>query len=147
MDVPLEQGAIGAVLRESAEPRTQMVSDIPVGQDSDEPVLLVEIVEAALDAVRPQALANQIEIETDLSAAPIVLGDARRLEQVVWNLLWNAVKFTQPSGRVTVRLMRAGSEVVLSVADTGVGISSAFLPYVFEWFRQADAKSRSQSGR
>jgi CheY-like chemotaxis protein len=64
----------------------------------------------------------------------------------VWNLAWNAIKFTQPSGRITVRLKRVDRQVTLSVADTGIGIASAFLPHVFEWFRQADARSRSQSG-
>jgi signal transduction histidine kinase len=111
-----------------------------------EPVRLAEIVDAALDAVRPQAAAKQVAIETQLSDPAFVLGDPRRLEQIVWNLAWNAVKFTQPSGRVTIRLKRIDRQVVLTVADTGVGISSAFLPYVFEWFRQADAKARSQSG-
>ena len=100
-----------------------------------EPVALPEVIEAALDAVRPEAAAKQVEIRTVLGDSAIVLGDARRLEQVVWNLAWNAVKFTQPSGRVTVQLTQANRQAVLTVADTGVGISSAFLPYVFEWFR------------
>jgi CheY-like chemotaxis protein len=111
-----------------------------------EPIRLAAIVEAALDTVRPQAAERKIEIETQLEESAVVLGDARRLEQVVWNLAWNAVKFTQPSGRITVKLVHAGRQAVLSVADTGVGISSTFLPHVFEWFRQADARSRSQSG-
>ncbi len=111
-----------------------------------EPVRLSEVVDAALDAVRPQAAAKQVTIETVLSEPSIVLGDARRLEQIVWNLAWNAVKFTQPSGHVRIELQCVERHVVLSVADTGVGISSAFLPHVFEWFRQADARSRSQSG-
>jgi signal transduction histidine kinase/ActR/RegA family two-component response regulator len=111
-----------------------------------EPVRLAEIVQSALDTVRPEAAAQKIQIETQLADSVVVLGDARRLEQVVWNLAWNAVKFTPPSGRINVRLARAGKQVVLTVADTGIGISSAFLPNVFEWFRQADGRSRSQSG-
>jgi signal transduction histidine kinase len=111
-----------------------------------EPVRLSEIVDAALDAVRPQAAAKQVTIETVLAEPAIVLGDSRRLEQVVWNLAWNAIKFTQPSGHVRIELKCVDRQVVLTVADTGVGISSAFLPHVFEWFRQADARSRSQSG-
>jgi len=87
-----------------------------------------------------------VEIETLLSESAVVLGDPRRLEQIVWNLAWNAVKFTQDSGRIKVTLACADRQVILTVADTGVGISSAFLPHVFEWFRQADARSRSQSG-
>ena len=105
-----------------------------------EPVRLADVVEAALDAVRPQAVAKGVELETVLSDRAPVLGDPRRLEQVVWNLSWNAVKFTPPSGRVRVQLTRAGREAILTVSDTGVGIASEFLPHVFEWFRQADAK-------
>jgi signal transduction histidine kinase/CheY-like chemotaxis protein len=111
-----------------------------------EPVRLADVVNEALETVRPQAAMKKVAIETFLSEPALVLGDARRLEQVVWNLAWNAIKFTQPSGRITVRLRRVERQVVFSVADTGVGISSAFLPHVFEWFRQADARSRSQSG-
>jgi signal transduction histidine kinase/ActR/RegA family two-component response regulator len=111
-----------------------------------EPVCLADVIEAALDAVRPEAAAKQVVIETVLTESAVVLGDPRRLEQVVWNLAWNAVKFTQPSGRITVQLTRADRHLILSVADTGVGISSAFLPHVFEWFRQSDAGQRSQSG-
>ena len=111
-----------------------------------EPVALAGVIDAALDAVRPQAAAKGVEIETLLAESAVVLGDPRRLEQIVWNLAWNAVKFTQPSGRIRVQLARTGKQLILTVADTGVGISSAFLPHVFEWFRQADPRSRSQSG-
>jgi signal transduction histidine kinase len=111
-----------------------------------EAVRLADVVEAALDAVRPQAAAKGVEVETILADRAPVLGDPRRLEQVVWNLAWNAVKFTPASGRVRVHLVRSSHEAILSVSDTGVGISSEFLPHVFEWFRQADAKSQSQSG-
>ena len=143
-----------AVIERSARAQRQLIEDLlDVSRIvsnrlrvAREPVRLAEVVDAALDAVRPQAAAKQIEIATQLSEPVMVLGDSRRLEQIVWNLAWNAVKFTQPSGRVTIRLQRTGGNVVLSVKDTGVGIPSAFLPYVFEWFRQADARSRSQSG-
>jgi signal transduction histidine kinase/ActR/RegA family two-component response regulator len=111
-----------------------------------EPVPLAPLIEAALDQVRPQADEKQVEIHTDLRDSALVLGDPRRLDQVVCNLVANAIKFTEPPGRITVRLEHIDRQIVLSVTDTGVGISSAFLPYVFEWFRQADARSRSQSG-
>jgi signal transduction histidine kinase/CheY-like chemotaxis protein len=111
-----------------------------------EPVRLGDVVDAALDAVRPQAAAKGVEIETSLTPAAVVLGDPRRLEQIIWNLVFNAVKFTQPSGRVRLELKRINRQAVLSVSDTGVGISSAFLPHVFEWFRQADSKLRTQAG-
>ena len=100
----------------------------------------------ALDQVRPQAEMKQIELHSDLSDSALVFGDPPRLEQVVSNLVWNAIKFTAPGGHVRIQLERRDRELVLSVSDTGVGISAAFLPYVFEWFRQADARARSQSG-
>ena len=111
-----------------------------------EPVELAEVVEAALDQVLPQAEMKQVELHSDVSDSALVLGDPRRLEQVVSNLVWNAIKFTESPGHVRVLLQRRDRELVLSVTDTGVGISAAFLPYVFEWFRQADARARSQSG-
>jgi signal transduction histidine kinase/ActR/RegA family two-component response regulator len=113
---------------------------------SREPVELIAIVQDALDSVRPQAAAKQIEIDTITADSALVLGDPRRLEQVIWNLAWNAVKFTQPSGRVTVQVTRTDRHVTLTVTDTGVGISSSFLPHVFDWFRQEDARARSQAG-
>ena len=107
---------------------------------------MADVVEQALDQVRPQAIAKQVEIHSQLTNGALVLADPRRLEQVVCNLVWNAIKFTEAPGQITVLLSLRDREMVLSVTDTGVGISSAFLPYVFEWFRQADPRSRSQSG-
>jgi PAS domain S-box-containing protein len=98
------------------------------------------VVEAAVDSVRPSvehkgvALSATLEPELD----PIV-GDAHRLQQVVWNLLSNAAKFTPKGGHVQVQLRKSGEHVELVVADDGRGISEAALPYVFERFRQADA--------
>jgi signal transduction histidine kinase/ActR/RegA family two-component response regulator len=153
--LPPEQVRHGMVVIErSARAQSQLIDDLlDVSRIASKnlritraPVRLVEVIEAALDAVRPQATEKQVKIVTDISEQALVLGDARRLEQVVWNLAWNAVKFTQRSGRITVQLKRVERLLVLTVADTGVGISSAFLPYVFDWFRQEDARSRSQSG-
>ena len=143
-----------AVIERSARAQRQLIEDLlDVSRIvsnrlriAREPVPLAAIVDQALDAVRPEAAARKIQIESVLSESGLVLGDARRLEQVVWNLAWNAVKFSQASGKVTVRLTRDGGHLVLSVADTGVGIPSAFLPHVFEWFRQADPAARSQAG-
>jgi signal transduction histidine kinase/ActR/RegA family two-component response regulator len=142
------------VIERSAQAQRQLIDDLlDVSRIvsnrlriAREPVRLAEIVEAALDTVRPQAHAQRIDIVTELADSAVVLGDSRRLEQVVWNLAWNAVKFTPPSGRVVVTLAHVKKEVILTVADTGVGISSTFLPHVFDWFRQADARARSQSG-
>jgi signal transduction histidine kinase/ActR/RegA family two-component response regulator len=143
-----------AVIERSARAQRQLIEDLlDVSRIvsnrlriAREPVPLAAVVDQALDAVRPEAAARKIQIESVLSDSSLVLGDARRLEQVVWNLAWNAVKFSQASGKVTVRLERDGGHLVLTVADTGVGIPSAFLPHVFEWFRQADPAARSQAG-
>ena len=105
-------------------------------------VALTNIVNAAIDSVRPAAEAKSIRLQTmiDPGAGPIS-GDADRLQQVVWNLLTNAVKFTPKGGRIQVKVQRIDSHVEIVVSDSGVGISKEFLPYVFDRFRQADASS------
>jgi len=105
------------------------------------------VVEQALDTVRPAADAKGIRIESilDPGAGPIS-ADPERLQQVLWNLLSNAVKFTPRGGRVQVRLEAVSSHVELVVADTGPGIDPAFLPHVFERFRQADSSSTRVHG-
>ena len=112
------------------------------------PIEIAHVVSDAVNTVRPAADAKNIAIETsfDAEAGP-VLGDANRLQQVVWNLLSNAVKFTPKNGRIEVALERVNSEVQVSVGDSGEGISNEFLPYVFDRFSQGDGKStRSHSG-
>ncbi|HUL60881.1 MAG TPA: ATP-binding protein [Anaeromyxobacteraceae bacterium] len=111
------------------------------------PVDLVPVIEAAIAAVRPAAAARNTEIAAVLvPPAGVVMGDPGRLQQVVWNLLSNAIKFTPPGGRVEVRLEPEGGEVAIRVRDTGAGIDPAFLPHVFERFRQADASSTRVHG-
>jgi PAS domain S-box-containing protein len=105
------------------------------------PVELSFVVQAAIDAVRPAADAKQIAIEAELPPGAIVSGDADRLQQVFWNLLSNATKFTPQGGRVRVCIERAGTQAEVRVTDNGVGIPGDFLPHVFERFRQADASS------
>ena len=103
---------------------------------------LTDVIEAALAAVLPAANAKEIRIHKVLdSLAGPVSGDAARLQQVVWNLLANAVKFTPKGGRVQVLLERVNSHVEISVIDTGIGIQPEFLPHVFDRFRQADAST------
>ncbi|HEX8072565.1 MAG TPA: PAS domain S-box protein [Pyrinomonadaceae bacterium] len=109
---------------------------------------LAPVIAAALDTVRPAAEAKGIElfaaVEPDV---PSVFGDADRLQQVVWNLLANAVKFTPRGGAVRVALARRGALAELTVSDTGQGIAPEFLPYVFERFRQGDAApARAHAG-
>ena len=103
-----------------------------------EPVDLVAVVEAALEVVRPAAEAKDITIHRTLAASQIVIGDGDRLQQIAWNLLSNSVKFAGKGGRVDVLVAPRGDNVVFEVRDDGVGIEPAFLPHVFDRFRQAD---------
>ncbi len=105
------------------------------------------VVEAAVEAIRPAASARGISVALSLlPRAGQVSGDAARLQQVVWNLLANAVKFSPVGGRLEVRLDRVGEEVEISVKDEGMGIDPAFLPHLFERFRQADSSSTRSYG-
>ncbi|MCA1614579.1 MAG: PAS domain S-box protein [Acidobacteria bacterium] len=103
------------------------------------PTDLRQVVAAAVDTVGPAAAAKSISLRADFEpgVGPVV-GDARRLQQVVWNLLLNAVKFTPIGGEVRAHLSREGSHARLAVTDTGAGIRPDFLPYVFDRFRQGD---------
>ncbi|MBD1909730.1 MULTISPECIES: PAS domain S-box protein [unclassified Leptolyngbya] len=111
-------------------------------------VNLLEVIEGAIASVRLSAQAKSITIETHLDATVRpVLGNAARLQQVVWNLLSNAIKFTPPQGRVEVRLEAASPVYArIQVIDTGKGIASSFIPYVFDYFRQADSTITRSAG-
>jgi PAS domain S-box-containing protein len=113
-----------------------------------EPVELKNVVTAAVSSVRPAAEAKGISLSVrQPDAEDVVSGDPNRLQQVVWNLLSNGVKFTPEGGSIEVDLHRLGSEVILTVRDTGYGISAGFLPYVFDRFRQADSSiTRTHGG-
>jgi len=111
-------------------------------------VAMDRVVEAAIDAVRPMAELKGISLEADIdtSAGPIS-GDPDRLQQVIWNLLSNAIKFTPEGGKVAVALRRDNTHVQVEVSDTGKGVTSDFLPYAFERFRQANTGvTRSHGG-
>ena len=111
------------------------------------PVEPAAVVEAALDAVRPAAESKGIVLDTALEAqSGPVYADPDRLQQVVWNLLTNAIKFTPSGGRVEVRLQRTASSAVIVVQDTGQGIAADLLPHVFDRFRQADSSSTRTHG-
>ena len=105
------------------------------------------VITSAVDAVRPAARAREIEL--GVSIAPLrleVTGDADRLQQIVWNLLSNAVKFTPRGGRVDITVEEPGGAVQVTVRDTGIGIDPAFLPFVFDRFRQADSSTTRAHG-
>lgn len=107
---------------------------------------LTNVIEMAVDVVSLSAKAKNIRLEVILDSNGYVSGDSHRLQQVVWNLLTNAVKFTPKGGRVQVRLERVNSSVEISVSDTGKGISPEFLPYVFDRFQQADNSTSRRHG-
>jgi PAS domain S-box-containing protein len=110
-------------------------------------VAIADVVQAAMDSAGPAATAKEIRLVCLLDPArTVVSGDAGRLQQVVWNLLTNAIKFTPRGGRVQVLLQRVNSHVELSVSDTGIGISAAFLPQVFDRFSQRDSSSTRTHG-
>jgi two-component system CheB/CheR fusion protein len=110
-------------------------------------VELIPVIEAALESVRPAAEAKDVELQVELdpTVGP-VLGDADRLQQIVWNLLSNAIKYTPQGGHVETQLKSAGKSVTITVRDTGDGISPEFLPHVFARFRQADVSTTRQHG-
>ncbi|HEU5460169.1 MAG TPA: response regulator, partial [Pyrinomonadaceae bacterium] len=111
------------------------------------PVELTSVIELAIDAIRPTAEAKGIEIVTSLDrSAGLVNGEAVRLQQVIWNLLSNAVKFTPTNGRITVELKTAGTVLKVVISDTGEGIDSEFLPFIFDRFRQADSSAKRIHG-
>ena len=143
------------VIERNARAQTQIVNDlldmsrIMTGKVrlNTRLMSLQKIVAAALEAIRPAAQAKGIGLATQLDmTTDRIRGDPNRLQQVLWNLLTNAVKFTPSGGSVRVASTRDDAHVELAVHDTGVGIASAFLPFVFDRFRQADASSTRTFG-
>jgi signal transduction histidine kinase/CheY-like chemotaxis protein len=107
-----------------------------------EAVSLIDSVNNAVETVRAEAEAKRIAIDIHAPEEPLfVEGDPLRLEQIAWNLLTNSVKFTPAQGRIFVGVERHGTDAVLVVEDTGIGIDASFLPHVFEMFRQGDASA------
>jgi signal transduction histidine kinase len=110
-------------------------------------VNLGDVVRHAADGVVPAAEAKGVHVELTIEEdLPIIQGDADRLQQIAWNLMSNAVKFTPRGGQVDVDVRRGCSQVEIVVHDTGVGISRAFLPYLFERFRQGESGIRRPGG-
>jgi signal transduction histidine kinase len=111
------------------------------------PVRLPGVIRSAIEAVEAAALAKAVVLEARLDPdLPVVLGDPDRLQQVLWNLLSNGIKFTPRGGRVMVTVTGREDEVLITVADTGAGIKPEFLPHVFERFRQAESSTNRTYG-
>jgi PAS domain S-box-containing protein len=112
-----------------------------------QPVDLTRVALAAIDVVAPTAAAKGVEIRPEFPPqAYMMMGDPDRLQQIVWNLLVNAVKFTEPGGKVTVGITDSEGLLTLTVTDTGEGITPEFLPQIFERFRQADPSASRRHG-
>jgi signal transduction histidine kinase/CheY-like chemotaxis protein len=106
-----------------------------------------DTVSAAVDTVAPAAAAKSIQVTTELPDAELTtMADADRLQQVIWNLLSNSLKFTPKGGQITLRAERRGSDVCITVRDTGEGVRRSMLPFLFEPFRQADASTTRRHG-
>jgi PAS domain S-box-containing protein len=112
-----------------------------------QPLRLHEVIQNAIETVRPSATAKHIRIHPLLdSSIAVMRGDPNRLQQILWYLLSNAVKFTPQGGRIQVVLERVNSHVEIVVEDTGIGIRAEFLPFVFERFRQGDPSMSRRFG-
>jgi PAS domain S-box-containing protein len=152
-DAPTVRRAADIIAR-NAQAQVQLISDlldvsrIVAGKLRLNPgvVDLGAVVDAALDAVRPSTTARELTVGARVDRGARVWGDADRLQQIAWNLLTNAVKFTPRGGRIDVTLESQGGEHVLTVRDDGPGIEPGFLPYVFDRFRQADASTTRHHG-
>ena len=145
--------AIEAIER-NAQAQAQLVDDIidvARGMAGNlrldvKPVDLVAVAHRGVEAITPAAAAKRLDLSVAATGPITVAGDAGRLQQVVWNLLSNAVKFTKAGGRVAIAVTAVDSYAHLSVTDTGIGIAPAFLPFVFDKFRQADGSYTRQHG-
>lgn len=155
LDEETRASAIDAI-QKSSRAQAQLIDDlldvsrITAGKLRIEPrpIELAPTVSAAVDAVTPVAESRGVALRKNLPAESFMIhGDPSRVQQIVWNLLTNAVKFTPNGGSVGVALNRADGQAILTVTDTGQGIDPEFLPHVFERFRQADSSTtRSFTG-
>lgn len=113
----------------------------------NDPVDIVSVINAAIDSVQLAIDSKDLRLAVTIDpSARHTVGDSNRLQQVVWNLLANAIKFTPPGGQIEVKVGRAGRYLEIRVSDSGQGISPEFLPFIFERFRQADGTTTRQHG-
>lgn len=146
---------MGDALRRNAQSQSQLINDLldlsrlQRGKISlnQEPVSLPAIIDNAVETVRADAMAKGINIHLNVSDQLLLVdGDRLRLQQIAWNILNNAVKFTPAGGRIDIGLGSENGNAILAVKDTGQGIDPSFLPHVFEMFRQADGSNIRRHG-
>jgi CheY-like chemotaxis protein len=149
LDEESQAAAVDAIQKSSAA-QAQLIEDlldvsrITAGKMviDHQPTELSAVVKAAVSAVAPAATAKNVNVQVDTPSDPIMVsGDHARLQQIVWNLVSNAVKFTPHDGKVEVKVAIDDGEAMITVRDTGQGIESEFLPFVFDRFRQADSST------
>ncbi|MEH1853280.1 MAG: response regulator [Nostoc sp.] len=143
-----------ATIERNAKLQTQLIDDLldvakilrgKLSIDAT-PVNLASVIESAIDTVNTAALSKSIVLHSILPNIGQVCGDSNRLQQIIWNLLSNAIKFTPKGGRVETRLEQVNDQAQITVSDTGKGINSDFLPYIFESFRQEDVSITRKYG-
>ena len=146
---------MGEALRRNAQSQSQLINDLldlsrlQRGKISlnQETVSLPAIIDNAVETVRADAAAKGIDIRVNVGDQLLLVeGDRLRLQQIAWNLLNNAVKFTPAGGSIEIALNNENQNAVFAVTDTGQGIDATFLPHVFEMFRQADGSNRRRHG-
>ena len=154
LDEPGEKSALETIER-NARAQSQLIDDLLDVSRIITGKLRLDVrqidpasfIESALEALHPAAEAKGVRLQKVMdTGVSTIAGDPARLQQVVWNLLSNAIKFTPTGGRVQVRLERINSHIEIAVSDTGSGISTKFLPHVFDRFRQADQSTTREYG-
>jgi signal transduction histidine kinase/CheY-like chemotaxis protein len=152
---PARVATILEIIERNAKAQAQLIADVLdisrmiSGRVKLEvtPISLARVICDAVDSIRPGAAARGIELHLDVDEGPVANADPDRLQQVLWNLLSNACKFTSEGGRINVTLRADQKRATITVADTGIGIAPEFLPYVFDRFRQAEQGfTRSHGG-
>ena len=142
-------------IERNARAQTQLIEDLlDMSRITSDKVLLdlqtllpASIIASAIETLRPAADAKHITISSNIASdAGSITGDPSRIQQVIWNLLSNALKFTPQGGQVDIGVRRDGARLVITVADNGIGIRADFLPHVFDRFRQADASTTRKHG-
>ncbi|WOD39787.1 PAS domain-containing protein [Nodosilinea sp. E11] len=143
-----------AIIERNANLQTQLIDDLLDVAKILRGKLVIElatvdlavVIESAIETVRAAAVAKSIQLHSALPQIGCISGDSARLQQVVWNVLSNAIKFTPQQGRVDILLERVGNQAQIKVSDTGKGINPTFLPHLFESFQQEDASITRKYG-